>query len=111
MTRGQLFQSLNNYRRRFHQEVIQSAAEVNFRGLHHFIEDDTDFKFAKGSVNGPGLHPNSSDRCVYNTKGVKEAGEELCRFLDPHRLLDSDTSHDGHSLSSLLKSHNLMDTL
>src|SRR5579863_3623877 len=48
-------------------------------------------KLAKGSRKSPGSSANSPPRYTSKSQeGVKEAGERLCRFIDPHSLLDSD---------------------
>ena len=40
MTDGQSFKGPNDYRERFHNEVIQSADKVSSRGSPHFGEND-----------------------------------------------------------------------
>ncbi|KAI0245807.1 hypothetical protein BJV78DRAFT_1260011 [Lactifluus subvellereus] len=75
MTGGQSFQGSNIYRKTFYGEVIELAME-----------------FTQGSVEVPGSNPKSPSRYTHKMGGgVKEAGQKLCRFVDPHGLLDSDT--------------------
>ena len=94
MTRGQSFQSSNEYRQGFFRDVVERANEVSFRVVDLFHESDRSFKFEKGGEKVDGSTHNSPPRYVVSVfekqQGVKEAGEELCRFIDPHRLLDSE---------------------
>jgi len=93
MTKGQAFQSSNQYRQAFYKDVIERAGDVSSHVVDNFRENDRSFKFAKHSElsgSGPMDNTDSPPRYVYkNWGGVKEAGKKLCQFIDPGSLLDS----------------------
>ena len=89
MTKGQTFDSQNTYRIAFYDEVIERAQEVNLPLLQSFSGINLSFKFTRHCKANPGKTDGSPPRFVSEGKGVKEAGERLCKFLDPHNLLDS----------------------
>jgi hypothetical protein len=89
MTEDMFFKSHNEYRVGFYKEVI---LEVNIRILHHFSDDDRAFQLpleeGSGAPKGP---KNSPSRYIDKEhKKVQGAAENLCRFIDPHRMLDRD---------------------
>ena len=89
MTKGQTFDSQNTYRIAFYDEVIKRAQEVNFHLLQSTSGNNLSFKFTQHCQENPGKTARSPPRFVSQGKGVEEAGARLCKFIDPHNLLDS----------------------
>jgi hypothetical protein len=91
MTKDQTFKRSNQYRQAFYKEVIGKAVDVSSCLVDNFSESDRFFKFAKDSNKTGPMDPDSPPRyTLKNQGGVKEAGEDLCRFIDPRCLLDSE---------------------
>ena len=52
---------------------------------------DTSFKDMNHCEKQEGASDQTSPHFIFQGKGVKEAGERLCRFIDPQRVLDLPT--------------------
>ncbi|KIM51726.1 hypothetical protein SCLCIDRAFT_1224182 [Scleroderma citrinum Foug A] len=74
MTSGQSFKASNRYRLEFYDDVINRATQ----DMNHCEEQK-----------GAGVQ--SPSRYIFQGRGVKEAGERLCRLIDPQHVLDSPT--------------------
>jgi hypothetical protein len=89
MTEDMFFKSHNEYWVGFYKEVI---LEVNICILHHFSDNDRAFQLpleeGSGAPKGP---KNSPSRYIdKECKKIQGAAENLCQFIDPHRMLDRD---------------------
>ncbi|KAN0114069.1 hypothetical protein V8E52_007045 [Russula decolorans] len=75
MTKGQTYDTPNPYRNYFYTEVTNAAKEF----VERYQQVEVDEKEPE----------RENRRYVSEGKGLQEAGEDLCRFIDEHRLSDS----------------------
>jgi hypothetical protein len=73
MTEGQTYHTTNSNRRTFYTDVTNMAKQ--FVERCHQVDDEKE--------------PDHG-QYVWKGKGLQEVGEMLCRFIDEHRVLDSD---------------------
>ena len=90
MTAGQSYDASNLYRKLFYDEVTKLVDEVNFLSFPVFCENDGFLEFVKGrkpvtEENKPTTH----GWYISGGRGLNEADEELCRFIDKHSVLES----------------------
>lgn len=116
MTKGQSFKASNEYHQGFFNTVVELATEVSSCAIDLFHESDQSFKFAKGGRQVSEPTSDSPPRFVIaipkgtQGRGVTEAGKELCQFIDPHSLLDSNNGPRWPLvILAFDKSHVLMD--
>jgi hypothetical protein len=82
MTTKQSFESVNDNRQEFYTRVVEAAKAVNLHLFHHFC-------------NRRYISSKFCDQCkpgqyLMDNKGVRTAGEILCRFVDPKNALNVD---------------------
>jgi hypothetical protein len=90
MTAGQTFDSPNEYRKRFYDEVINETEDVSFHDPLYFSEDDKVFKSVK-EYKKVNENQESPPRYEFQKGWVRNAGSRLCEYIDPQGLLDSAT--------------------
>ncbi|KAF8311127.1 uncharacterized protein EI90DRAFT_3098004 [Cantharellus anzutake] len=79
MTTGQLYHASGTHRNTFYDEVIKLADE--FVQGSTWVKDEAERQYGWYVMGGKGLQEAG--------KGPLDAGESLCRFIDEHKILES----------------------
>ena len=89
MTKGQTYHSPNAYRSTFYTEVTNAAEEVNSLSFLVFVRMTVFLQFVRKCQPVADEKEPEHGRFVSGGRGLREAGEALCRFIDEHQLTDS----------------------
>ena len=88
MTRGQSFEEVNVDRQEFYKTVVDIADGVRFFLLHDFYNRDIFFKFRSRCKIAIEPSTNSPSQYVDDDgTGVRTVGKDLCKYIDPERML------------------------